>query len=129
MKMGPKLAILGVTGVVGVGAAAAYLKSRGKVKELVQGTTQEVGHSGTSWLIEFNKQTYGSMSAGGYNVYASPGTQYTDDSGVSQIAPTWLPVLLLAQVGNDKSTRTLMQAIGPKELVNRAVADLGIQTA
>jgi hypothetical protein len=129
MGMGAKVIGIGIAGIVGVGATAAYLKSKAKGTSVAPGTTQEVGQSGTSWLLEFNRQTYGSMSAMGYNVYAAPGTQYTDDSGASQIAPTYLPVLLLAQVGDDKSTRSLMQTLGPKELVLRAVADLGIQSA
>lgn len=126
--LGAKLIGLAIAGVAGVGGAVAWMRHKSK-NVVAPGNVQEVGKSGTSWLIETTGQTYGALTALGRNVYAAPGTQYTDDSNANQIAPTYLPVLLMAQVGNDKSTRSLIQRLGPQELINRAIADLGIKTA
>lgn len=124
---GKKLLGLGILGLVGTGGAVAWLRRKGKV--VAPGNVQEVGRSGTSWLIETTTQPYGGTNAFGRNVYAAPGTQYRDDSNAVQLAPTYVPVLLMAQVADDKSTRSLMQRLGPKELIERAIADLGIKTA
>lgn len=128
MGMGKKVIGLAIAGVLGTAGAAAWMKSR-RTKEVAPGSVQEVGRSNTSWLIETGTQTYGALTALGRNVYAAPGTQYEDDLKQSQITPTYLPVLVMVQVGNDKSTRSLVQAMGPKDLVDRAVDDLGIKRA
>lgn len=124
---GKKLIGLAVLGLAGATGAVAWL--RHKTTVVAPGNVQEVGRSGTSWLIETTTQPYGATNAFGRNVYAAPGTQYKDDSNATQIAATYVPVLLMAQVGDDRSSRSLMQRLGPQELIDRAIGDLGIKTA